>query len=63
MSLHSPNRFTEDEMLDLAAKAVGKIDARGRRGSEQLTYDEIEAMALTLACLGLKPIPYTGETQ
>lgn len=63
MSLHNPTQFTEDEMLDLAAKAIGKIDARGRRAAEQLTHDEIEAMALTLVCLGLKPIPYTGETQ
>lgn len=63
MSMHNPNRFTEDEMLDLAAKAVGKIDTRGRRGTEQLTNNEIEAMALTLVRLGIKPIPYAGETK
>jgi len=48
-------------MLDLAARAIGKIDARGTRGIERLTNDEIEAMALTLVCLGMKPIPYEGH--
>ncbi|KAB6715836.1 hypothetical protein [Roseobacter sp. TSBP12] len=57
---HAP--FSEDEMLDLAARAIGKIDARGSRGIERLTNDEIEAMALTLVCLGMKPIPYHQET-
>lgn len=56
---HAP--FTENEMLDLAARAIGKIDARGSRGIERLTNDEIEAMALTLVCLGMKPIPYEGH--
>ena len=56
---HTP--FSEDEMLDLAARAIGKIDARGTRGIERLTNDEIEAMALTLVCLGMKPIPYEGH--
>lgn len=52
-----PDRFTEDEMLDLSARAVRKIDRLGRRGTSMVTYDEIEAMALTLVCLGMKPIP------
>lgn len=49
--------FTEDEMLDLAARAVRKIDSHGRRGTTMVTYNEIEAMAATLVCLGMKPIP------
>lgn len=55
--MSEPTRFTENEMLDLAANAVRKIDSHGRRGTSMVTYDEIEAMAATLVCLGMKPLP------
>ena len=54
-------RFTEFEMFTLAGQAMGKIDQYGRRGAERCTFDEIEAMALMLACLGLRPLK-PGET-
>lgn len=44
-------------MLDLAARAVGKVDARGPIGISRVTYEEIEAMAAALVCLGVTPIP------
>lgn len=53
-------RWTETEMLELAARGVGKVDAGGRRGIERVTHDEIAAMAATLACLGVVPIPPGG---
>lgn len=56
-----PTPFTEAEMLNLAASAIAQIDARGRRGTEMLTYDQIEAMALTLALVGI-PTPQPKET-
>lgn len=52
-----PRRFTEDELITLSGRAIGKIDARGRRGAEQATEDEIVAMALLLALLGVPSIP------
>ncbi|PIE13804.1 MAG: hypothetical protein CSA70_03555 [Rhodobacterales bacterium] len=54
-----PERFTETEMLDIARRAIGKIDRYGRRGTERLTWNEIEAMALTLVSIGIAPIPAT----
>lgn len=50
------DRFTESQMLTLAGRAVGKIDQGGRRGTYRVTLEEIEAMALALACLGLRPL-------
>ena len=50
------NRLTEDRMLELAARGVGKVDQLGLRGVTLVTMDEIEAMACTLACLGIRPI-------
>lgn len=50
-------RFTEPQMITLAARAIGKIDARGSRGIERVTNEEIAAMAATLACLGIPVIP------
>lgn len=50
------DRMTEDEMLALAATGVGKVDYLGKRGVTLVTMDEIEAMAATLVCLGIKPI-------
>ena len=48
--------MTERQMLELAARAVGKIDRDGIRGVTRITADETVAMALTLVCLGLIPI-------
>lgn len=45
------------EMLTAASRAVGKVDLYGRRGVTLLSMDEIEAMALTLAALGLVSTP------
>lgn len=50
-------RWTEEQMLHLAARAVGKVDTRGPLGTSRVTYEEIEAMAAVLALLGLHPIP------
>jgi hypothetical protein len=63
MSALESDRFTERQMIDLSAEAVGIIDARGERGIERLTHDHITAMATTLVCLGLKPTPYKGPQQ
>lgn len=48
-------RWTEDQMLRLAAKGVAKVDLMGPRGTTLCTMDEIEAMALVLAALGVGP--------
>ncbi len=45
----------ERTMLERASRAVGKIDTHGRRGITICSADEIEAMALVLAALGLVP--------
>lgn len=44
-----------DEMLALASTAIGKVDLYGHRGLTMISMREIEAMALTLAALGLVP--------
>ena len=48
-------RFTEDEMLSLARRAVRKVDRFGPRGVTLVTMQEIEAMAVALVCFGLSP--------
>ena len=49
-------------MLRLARRAVGKVDRDGLRGITQLSVNEIDAMATTLACLGVTPAKITeGE--
>ncbi len=50
------DRWTEREMLTLAAQGLGKVDHLGNRGITQVTSDEIAAMAGTLAAFGLVPI-------
>lgn len=44
-----------DDVLRHASRAIGKIDLWGRRGVTMVSSDEIEAMALLLAVLGLAP--------
>lgn len=48
-------------MLELAGRALGRIDAQGIRGVTLCSADEIAAMAGTLALFGLVPIPPGGE--
>lgn len=52
--------WTEAEMLTLAARGVGKVDAYGTRGATLVSMEETCAMALTLALLGLRAI-HPGE--
>lgn len=52
-----PERFTVRDMLEHAARALGKVDAYGPRGVTNVTAIEIEAMAGTLALAGLIPVP------
>ena len=52
-----PERFTENEMLRLAAKAVRKVDLLGPRGTTLCTMEEIDAMACVLALSGVLPSP------
>lgn len=50
----APTRLAE--VLTLAAQGVGKVDLWGSRGATLVSQQEIEAMALALACLGLRAI-------
>lgn len=50
-------RWSLEEMQDLAARGVGKVDQLGLRGATLVSMEEVAAMAGTLAALGLKPIP------
>ena len=52
-----PERFTIPQLVEHAGRAIGKVDARGRRGAEKVTHEEIEAMAALLAVLGIAAIP------
>lgn len=49
-----------DQMLARASTALGKVDLYGPRGLTMISMLEIEAMALTLAALGLVPTPPGG---
>ena len=49
-------RWTYDQMMDLAARGMGKVDLNGPRGATLVSRDEIEAMAGALATLGLRAI-------
>ena len=51
------DRFTMPELLMLAGRAIGRIDARGPRGAEQASHDEIIAMATLLVLFGIAAIP------
>lgn len=48
-------------MLARASTALGTVDLYGPRGVTMLSTDQIEAMALTLAALGLVPTPPGGS--
>lgn len=49
-------RWSEREMLELAARGLGKVDQRGVRGVTLVSMEEIAAMAAVLAAFGLKPV-------
>lgn len=44
-------------MLELAARAVGRIDRDDVRGATRVSVDEIAAMAGALVAFGLVPVP------
>ena len=48
-------RLNEEKMLELAAKATGKIEHHGERGPSLISYPEIEAMSMALVFLGVVP--------
>lgn len=48
------------ETLAMARAAVRKVDLQGRRGITLVTMQEIEAMALMLVVLGLRPYATPG---
>ncbi len=48
---------TTAEILETAARALGRIDRDGLRGITGLSITEIEAMALALVGFGLVAIP------
>jgi hypothetical protein len=52
-----PVPWTEAQMIELAARGLGKVDALGVRGITLCSVDEIAAMAMLLALLGLPAIP------
>ena len=49
-------------MPERAARALGKVDHWGPRGLTMLSTEEVEAMALTLAMLGLVAVPPGAAT-
>lgn len=48
-------RWTEAEMVRLAARGVLKVDLMGVRGTTLVTCDELAAMATVLALSGALP--------
>lgn len=50
-------RWNQAEMLECAARALGRIDRDGLRALTALSITEIEAMAGALVVLGLVAIP------
>ncbi len=50
------NRLTIPELTERAQRGVGKVDRDGRRGATLVSLDEVEAMAILLAVLGVPPI-------
>jgi hypothetical protein len=50
------NRLTIPELTERASRGVGKVDRDGLRGASLVSLDEVEAMAILLAVLGVTPI-------
>lgn len=51
------DRWTEAEMLHLAASGVTKVDLLGHRGTTLVTCEEVAAMAAVIALSGVLPPP------
>lgn len=49
------DRFTQDQMISLAANGVGKVDTWGKRGATLVTIDEVVAMAGLIAAARILP--------
>lgn len=54
------SRLAIHELTERAARGVGKVDRDGLRGATLVSADEVEAMAILLAVLGVAPI-YPGS--
>jgi hypothetical protein len=52
-----PVPWTEAQMIETAARGLGRVDALGVRGITLCSVDDIAAMAGVLALLGLPAIP------
>ena len=55
MSAPEPPRWTEQEVMILAARGVLKIDLLGHRGTTLVTCDEVAAMAAVIALSDVLP--------
>jgi hypothetical protein len=53
-----PARWSEAEMIRLAASGVAKVDLLGERGTTLCSMEEIAAMAAVLAMSGVLPPPH-----
>jgi hypothetical protein len=51
-----PDRMTQDRLIELAARGLGKVDLMGPRGATLCSMDEIIAMAGLLGLLGLRRV-------
>jgi len=51
-----PARWTQERMIELAARGLGKVNSLGQRGATLCSMEEIIAMAAMLALLELEPI-------
>lgn len=53
-----PARWSQEDMIRLAASGVAKVDLLGERGTTLCSMDEIAAMAAVLAASGVLPPPH-----
>ncbi|MFG5381023.1 hypothetical protein [Yoonia sp. R2-816] len=52
------DRFTQDQIIGLAANAVTKVDLLGERGATLCTQNEIIALTILVAASGcIPPLP------
>ena len=56
-STRGTGRWSEPQMLRLAASGVAKVDLLGERGTTLCSMDEIAAMAAVIALSGILPPP------
>ena len=58
MTNRTQQRFTQDEVTQLAANAVTKVDLLGDRGATLCTQNEIIALTILVAASGtIPPLP------